>query len=164
MQVNIRNIEDHDLDAALALNESVLPHVNSLSSEKMAWFAGQADYFQVADNGGSIVAMLVGFLPGSSYDSPFYQWFCDTYPLFAYIDRVAVCPDLRRSGLAAMLYQDFEATFSESVPMLACEVNILPANATSMAFHKRMGFEQIEHAIIAPGVREVARLAKTTQG
>lgn len=163
MQVDIRNVSEDDLDAALALNESVVPHVNSIDIGKMAWFARHADYFRVADSNGSMVAMLVGFLPGSSYDSSFYRWYCDRYPSFAYIDRVAVSPAVRRSGLAAKLYDDFGRTFAASVPMLACEVNIIPANPISMAFHQRMGFFQLQRAVIDPGHREVARLAKSIQ-
>ena len=109
---------------------------------------------------GDVVGLLVGFRPGSSYDSRFYQWFCDNYADFAYIDRVAVAIDARRAGIARSLYGDFEAHFAGDVPALACEVNLLPANATSIAFHEAMGFEQVDHAVIEPDVREVSRLLK----
>jgi predicted GNAT superfamily acetyltransferase len=164
MQYVIRDVSEDDIDAALALNQAVVPHVNSINVEKMTWFAEHADYFRVAEGDDRVAAMLVGFLPGSAYDSQYYRWFCTNYPLFAYIDRVAVDLGLRRAGLARALYDDFEETLGQFVPMLACEVNILPANAGSMAFHEQMGFEQIEHGVIDPGVREVARLMKATEG
>jgi len=160
MSINIRNIREADLEAALALNEGVLPHVNSLTPEKMSWFAEFADYFRVAEQDGKLAGMLVGFRPGSTYESVFYHWFCKNFADFAYIDRIAVAADARRSGIARKLYVDFEVHFRDSVPALACEVNLLPANATSVAFHQSMGFEQVEHAIIDPGVREVSRLLK----
>lgn len=163
MPLIIRNVEERDLEAVLELNEAVVPHVNSVNLDKMSGFAERADYFRVADDNGTIVAMLIGYLPKSDYESLFYRWFCDRYPLFAYIDRVAVQADLRRAGLAAKLYQDFENHFCDSVPMLACEVNILPANAASVAFHERMGFRQVEHAVVTPDVREVSRMIKTLQ-
>lgn len=160
MSINIRNVREADLEATLALNEAVLPHVNSLTLERMSWFAEFADYFRVADEDGKIAGMLVGFRPGSPYESAFYRWFCENFPDFAYIDRIAVAADARRSGIARKLYFDFEECFRDSVPALACEVNLLPSNTTSVAFHQSMGFEQVEHAIIEPGVREVARLLK----
>jgi predicted GNAT superfamily acetyltransferase len=160
MTVTIRDVRSDDLDAALALNEAVVPHVNSVSLDKMAWFGDFADYFRVAESHGIIAGMLVGFRPGSSYESRFYHWFCDNFEDFAYIDRVAVAAHARRSGVARQLYIDFEKHFEHVVPALACEVNVLPPNAASMSFHTSMGFEQIEHAVIEPGVREVARLLK----
>ncbi len=160
MTVTIRNVCNDDLDAVLALNEAVVPHVNSINQDKMAWFGEFADYFRVAESNAKIAGMLVGFRPGSSYESRFYHWFCDNYADFAYIDRVAVAPLARRSGVARQLYVDFEKYFEHVVPVLACEVNVLPPNTTSMSFHQSMGFEQVEHAIIEPGIREVARLLK----
>jgi predicted GNAT superfamily acetyltransferase len=161
MQLKIRNVEERDLEAVLDLNEAVVPHVNSVNLEKMSGFAEHADYFRVADDNGTIVAMLIGYLPNSAYESLFYRWFCDTYPLFAYIDRVAVKADLRRAGLAAQMYENFENHFRTSVPLLACEVNIIPENPASLAFHARMGFQQVEHAVVTPDVREVSRMIKT---
>jgi hypothetical protein len=164
MSLTIRNVRNDDHDAALALNESVIPHVNSIDLDKMAWFAEFADYFRIAELDGIMTGLLVGFRPGSTYESRFYQWFCDNYADFAYIDRVAVAPHARRSGVARQLYMDFEKHFAQAVPALACEVNVLPRNTASMSFHRRLGFEQVEHAIIEPGVREVARLLKQTGG
>jgi predicted GNAT superfamily acetyltransferase len=160
MKSAIRDVRNSDLDTVLSLNEAVVPHVNSIDFEKMAWFAENAHYFRIAEVDGAIVGMLVGFRPGSSYESPFYRWFCARYPDFAYIDRVAVAADMRRAGIARQLYEDFEAAFHGVVPMLTCEVNVLPPNPTSRRFHEKMGFAQVDLAIVSAGEREVARLLK----
>lgn len=160
MDAQIRKVRHNDLEAALALNESVVPHVNSISLQKMSWFAEHADYFRVVDGGSDIAGLLIGFRPGSAYDSPYYRWFCDNFDDFAYVDRVAIANTARRRGLASRLYRDFESHFQGQVPRLACEVNLLPANDTSIAFHQRLGFDTVEEAVIEPGKRAVARLVK----
>jgi len=164
MAGQIRDIRADDLEAALALNESVVPHVNSIGLTEMSWFAAHADYFRVVDNEASIDGMLIGFRPGSAYASPYYRWFCDHFDDFAYIDRIAISGTMRRRGMASAFYRDFEATFQGRVPCLACEVNLLPTNESSLAFHREMGFTVVDNAVIEPGIREVARLTKKLQG
>ena len=86
----IRKVSLTELDVLLALNESEVPHVGSIDIERMHWFAKNADYFKVAQQDEQIAGFLVGFRPGSAYQSPNYRWFCDRYDDFAYVDRVAV--------------------------------------------------------------------------
>ena len=163
MGIRIREFHPGDLDAVHSLNEAVVPHVNSISTHKVLWFAANADYFRLIEGDGTVGGMLIGFRPGSSYDSPFYQWFCRNFDDFAYIDRVAISGAARRQGLARALYEDFELHFRDRVPRLTCEVNLIPVNESSMAFHRRMGFSVVEVAEIEAGVREVARLTKPLQ-
>ncbi|GMR17206.1 MAG: hypothetical protein BMS9Abin32_271 [Gammaproteobacteria bacterium] len=160
MGMQIRDVRSSDIEAVRLLNESVVPQVNSVNTERMLWFAENADYFRVAENGGGIAGMLIGFRPGEAYSSPYYRWFCERFDDFAYIDRVAIAAAARRQGLASAMYRDFESHFRQQVPRLACEVNLLPPNDTSLEFHRRMGFVRVENAVIEPGLREVTRLVK----
>lgn len=163
MRMQIRDVVPGDIEAVRLLNESVVPQVNSVNSERMSWFAANADYFRVVENGHGVDGMLIGFRPGAAYDSPYYRWFCDRFDDFAYIDRIAITAAARRQGLASAMYRDFESRFCDQVPRLACEVNLLPANDTSLEFHRRMGFVRIENAVIKAGLREVTRLVKELQ-
>lgn len=138
-----------------------MPAVNSLSAEKMCWFASEAPYFRVAADELGAGAFLIGLGPGIPYESLNYQWFSRRYDKFGYVDRVAVAQRARRRGLASALYEDFCATLIGQVPVLLCEVNIRPANESSMRFHERQGFIQVGSQETEAGSKEVALLEKT---
>ena len=158
--VIIRDVCDSDLDAVLVLNQSEVPHVGSIDAAKMRWYADNASYFRVAKAGDELGAYLVGFLPGTDYQSPNYRWFCERYEEFAYVDRIAVAESARRTGIATRLYDDFATAMPSSVPVLTCEVNIRPPNESSMDFHRRLGFEQVGSLVSDNGDKEVAMLLK----
>lgn len=156
----IRDVRPADLPTVLTMNEAAVPHVNSIDLTQMRKFADEAAYFRVALADDELAAFLVGLRPDADYHSPNFLWFRQRYDDFAYIDRVAVSEAARRRGLAAALYRDFEATFADCCPCLACEVNLRPANDASMQFHRRMGFEQVGAQTIDGGAKEVAMLIK----
>lgn len=156
----IRDVRDDELDAVLILNEASTPAVNSLSIDKLRWFAAEAAYFRVCVDGEDLGAFLIGMRPGTSYDSPNYVWFCRNYTDFGYIDRVAVAADARRHGLATRLYDDFRSTLPDTVAVMTCEVNLKPPNDSSMAFHRRLGFRQVGTQDTEGGAKQVALMEK----
>ena len=160
MEFIIRDVDTQDLDAVLTLNQSEVPHVGSVDLQQMRWFAAHATYFRVAVSDDQLGGFLVGLRPGTSYDSPNYRWFCERYPDFAYVDRVAVAAIARRSGLASRLYDDFAEAMPASVEVMTCEVNIRPPNELSMNFHRRLGFRQVGSQFTEGGTKEVAMLAR----
>ena len=156
----IRKVSISDLDNLLALNESEVPHVGSIDIERMHWFEKNADYFRIAAQDEQIAGFLIGFRPGSSYQSLNYRWFCDRYDDFAYVDRIAVAESARGLGIASRLYADFAATLPRSYKAMTCEVNILPPNEGSMRFHTRLGFREVGTLSSDAGDKKVAMLLK----
>lgn len=160
MNCIIRDVLPSDLDEILNLNEEVVPAVNSVPLDMMQWFAEHAFYFRVAVIDDRLAAFLIGMRPGTRYASPNYRWFCDHYDDFAYVDRIAVASHARRLGLASKMYDDFRASVPDTVSVMTCEVNIKPPNESSMRFHERYGFEQIDTQSTEGGSKEVALLAR----
>ena len=161
MKYSIRNATSTDLETVLALNESEVPHVGSLTMTDMQGFLAKAVYFRVTcDENGDVVASLIGLDPDTEYDSLNFQWFCTRYESFAYIDRIAVAPSARRQGIAEALYQDFASIAKEWTQCLCCEVNLRPANPGSMAYHQRLGFNQVGSLETHGGSKKVAFLLK----
>ena len=160
MAIEIRDADSRDLPTVLAMNQAAVPHVGSITLERMQTFHDHAAYFRVALADGSLAAFLIGLTPEADYDSPNFLWFRRNYVEFAYIDRVAVAGGARRLGLGSALYRDFERFFSGRVPRIACEVNLRPSNEPSMDFHRRHGFVQVGSQEIEGGAKEVAMLVK----
>ncbi|WP_433660852.1 N-acetyltransferase family protein [Nocardia sp. CA-128927] len=80
----------------------------------------------VAEAGERLSGFLIGFPSPSESDE-------------AYIHFVGVHPESRKSGLARELYQRFFVTAREHGRRVVTAVTA-PANETSIAFHRRMGF------------------------
>ena len=158
--IALRCVEEDDLEAVLRLNEASVPEVGSVGLEQIRWFAAHAAYFKVATQDDRFAGFLIGMRPGTTYASPNYRWFCDTYEDFGYIDRVAIAPDARRLGLATRLYRDFEASLPASAAVMTCEVNILPPNQSSMRFHENYGFGRVGTQALDGGAKKVAMMAK----
>ena len=158
---SIRQASQGDLEAVLALNESVVPHVNSLVLADMQDFLKKAVYFRlVCDEEDHPRAFLIGLAPDTDYDSPNFRWFCDHYEQFAYIDRIAVAESARRRGIAEALYDDFAGATRDWAQRMSCEVNLRPANPGSLEFHKRLGFKQVGSQEIHNGAKKVALMVK----
>lgn len=159
--IELRTVEDADLEAVLRLNEAAVPAVNSVDLEQMRWFAANAACFTVATRNEQFAGFLIGMRPGTTYASPNYRWFCDNYDDFGYIDRIAIATDARRLGLATRLYRNFEAGLPPCVGVLTCEVNIVPPNESSMRFHEDYGFRRVGTQILDDGRKEVALMVRT---
>ncbi|MEM1432341.1 MAG: GNAT family N-acetyltransferase [Pseudomonadota bacterium] len=105
-------------------------------------------------------AFLLGLGPGQPYDSVNYRWVAERYADFIYVDRVIVGHDLRGRGVGRALYgAAFAHERRHGVPVV-CEVNWVPPNPGSDAFHAALGFAEVGRGAPGPG-KEVRYLAWT---
>lgn len=154
--MNISDVTTGDLEDVWRLNEDSVPHVSSVDLTEMQWFANHAHYFRVAMRDEQLAGFLIGLRPGLPYGSLNYRWFSENYRDFGYVDRVAVSQSARRLGVATRLYRDFASTLDKSVGVMTCEVNIRPANESSMRYHEQHGFVQVGTQETEGGKKEVA--------
>jgi predicted GNAT superfamily acetyltransferase len=142
--LKIRDVRKDDLNDLLALNQSNLPHVGSISMPEMEHLYHQAIYFRKAEFEGLTAGFLIVFDPQADYNSLNFQWFKKRYTAFAYIDRIVVAPELRRKGIALALYQNLEHFAAQrNIPLMACEYNLRPKNEISRQFHQKYGFREV---------------------
>ena len=160
MSSAIRAVGIADLPHIVRLNNQAVPAVTHLSLAECDWFRTQAPYFRVVDDRGSVVAFLIGLLPGLDYQSANYQWFERRGGRFVYIDRIVVAGPNMGHGLGRRLYQDLSGFAAPLADRLTCEVNLRPANPGSIVFHQRMGFVEVGRQVTEGGTKEVALFEK----
>jgi uncharacterized protein len=131
----IRSITGDDLAAILALNNAHAAEVNAVTADGLANLVAVAEHARTIDGGHGFLLALGERTPEQG---PNHGWFLVRYPAFVYIDRVVVSPASRGLGHARRLYEDL-ASIAAGRP-LCCEVNLVPPNPASTAFHERLGF------------------------
>jgi len=131
----IRAVTGDDLPTLLALNNAHAVEVNALTADTLAALVAVAEHARVVDD---VRGFLVALGDDTPVQGPNHAWFVARYPAFLYIDRIVIAPEARGLGLARRLYEDL-AAIAAGRP-LCCEVNLVPANPASLAFHDRLGF------------------------
>lgn len=159
--VGVRPTTDADLDALHALSQTATQEVGDIARTDFAELHALCAEALVAHIRGE--AAPAGFLfaldPGEDYGSPNYRWFSARGGRFRYIDRVVVADWARGRGVGRALYAGLIAATPADVA-LVCEVNTVPPNPGSEAFHARIGFREVGRAAHAPGEKEVVFLQR----
>jgi uncharacterized protein len=137
----IRERTPDDDDAVRAVNGANVPEVGPLDEDRLHLFSTRAASFDVVEVGGAVVGVFVGLAEDLPYTSPNYRWFADRHRRFAYVDRIALQPEVRGLGVADALYDRFESWARASGrPVVCAEVNVEPPNPRSLRFHERRRF------------------------
>jgi hypothetical protein len=106
------------------------------------------------------VALLLAFDQSVEYDGSHFLWFRSRFDEFLYIDRVIVADEYRRHGIGRRLYTEVFARAAElGHTRVVCEVNLLPPNPVSDAFHASLEFREVGQAAIDNGSKTVRYLA-----
>jgi uncharacterized protein len=145
--------------ALLALNNAHAQELSWLEAQRLEYLIGEAFF---ARRIGRLDAFLLAFDQDARYDSPNFIWFRACYPRFVYVDRIVVAPSARGRGCARRLYADlFEHAARAGHDRVVCEVNRIPPNAASDAFHAALGFVEVGTASVHDGSRTVRYLSQT---
>ena len=162
----LRLIASADLLRDEALAKALLA-LNNTHAQELSWLEGERPEYLVreaflARRIGHLDAFLLAFDQDARYDSPNFIWFRARYPRFVYVDRIAVAPSARGRGCARRLYGDlFEHAVRAGHDRIVCEVNTIPPNAASDAFHAALGFVEVGTASVHGGGRTVRYLSQT---
>lgn len=156
--VPIVPIADADLDGLLALNNAHAVETSLLDRAKLARMISIAFFCRTIN---SREALLIAFDQSADHDSVNFRWFRDRYPSFIYSDRIIVSAAARGGGVARALYAElFAAAKAAGHSLIAAEVNRLPPNPGSDAFHAALGFVEVGAGSPYAG-KEVRYLVKT---
>ena len=140
----LRPVTDADAPDVLSLNERNVELLAPMDDARLGQLRGWADRFDVLESDGEFAGFVVTFGPGTSYDSDNYRWFTERHGEhgFYYLDRIVLHEDFRRQGLGGLVYDALEAVAAKHGRM-TLEVNVVPRNDASLAFHERRGYVEV---------------------
>lgn len=137
-------MSDDDVEPVLMLNEAFVTALSPLDADRLRAHRLAASWVLVCVDEGAVAAFAIAYEPGAAYASANYRWHGERFDDFAYLDRVVVDPRFRRRGIATALYDEIE-TDAKPHGRLVCEVNSVPPNVESLAFHKARGYHEVGH-------------------
>lgn len=153
----LRTATTADFPHLLCLNEESERYLSPLTAVRLGLLFGEAAYCRVVVRDGEIVAFLLAFREGCTYDSVNYRWFVEHYERFLYIDRVVVSNAFQGKGIGKTLYDDIFAFARQTgAQRLTCEFDIDPPNEASRRFHQRYGFTEVGTQAVAGGKKMVS--------
>ncbi|MGU3558536.1 GNAT family N-acetyltransferase [Methylobacterium radiotolerans] len=159
----VPEITSADTGPLLALNNAHAAELSLLDEEGLSELVAGSFHARLIGREDAFLIALDERHP--TYASPNYLWFRSRYPRFVYVDRVVVACSARGLGHARQLYEDlFRKAREAGHDLIVCEVNSMPPNPGSDAFHARLGFEEVGAATIHGGAKTVRYLALRLPG
>lgn len=139
----LRRLLDNDVEQILDLNSRNVEALAPMDESRLRELETLADRFDVIEVDRELAGFVLTFESGTSYDSTNYRWFHDRFgDRFYYLDRIVLDERFRRRGLGTFVYDEVEALAAPS-GRLTLEVNLVPSNDVSMAFHTGRGFREV---------------------
>lgn len=138
----LRPIHPDDLEDVLALNARNVTALSPMDADRATGLRALADRFDVLEVDGEFAGFVITVPPGADYDSENYRWFAERYDEFGYLDRVVLHEGFRRRGLGGFVYAHVERD-ARAYGRLALEVNLIPRNDASLAFHAARGYAEV---------------------
>ena len=140
----IRPLLPADLAPARALNNANQPEMSGLAIHGLASLVRQAVVADGAFDERGLCGLCIALGAGARYDSLNFAWLRRRLRRFVYVDRIAVHPRAQGRGVGRSFYGRVIAA-AGPLPVV-CEVNLMPPNPASFAFHRRLGFRPIGRA------------------
>ena len=154
MSIVVRDVQEHELDSVLALNNAAGPAILPLDAARLRHFFETAEYFRVAERDGTLAGFLIGMGDHAEHDSSNFRWFCERHPEFFYIDRIVVASRRRGGGVGRAFYADAQSYAELRYPQMACEVFLEGTNDPVLLFHGSFGFREVgQHVMPDTGLR-----------
>ena len=135
---------EKEVEEMHVINQENVPELGGLSELEDFWArVNWSEVIFVYKYEDVIKAFVLCMREGQTYNSPNYEYISNRFNKFLYVDRIAVQEQFRRKGIAEKIYTKVIDKGKENDLDILCEVNTKPSNKTSMAFHNKMGFEEI---------------------
>ena len=156
-EIKIIDAEMRHYQDILQLNEEFVHFLAPMDIERLKWMAEMADRFIAVEADGKFAGFLIAMREGQAYDSENYRWFGAHYDKFLYIDRIVLTADCHRKGVGRKVYSELFRYAKEcGVAVITAEIDIEPANPTSLSFHNALGFAEVGRQYVGGGKKQVS--------
>ena len=143
MSITIRDVQEHELDAILAMNNAAGSGILPVNKSQIQFFWKHADYFRVAESNDCLVGFLVALNRDLDYDSTNFQWFKQRYDDFMYVDRIVIANSQRSAGIGRLFYADVMSFAEVRAPAIVAEVFMEESTHPALLFHGSFGFHEV---------------------
>ena len=135
----IADIQPKHFDKILKMNAAFVHWLSPLDKAGLKALISSCIYARQIGSGDAVLLAIASETEMADHSN--LSWLKSRNENFIYIDRVIVSAPAQGNGYAGLLYTDL-ATFAQvnGYDSLTCEVNLLPANPGSHAFHLRHGY------------------------
>lgn len=156
MSMLIRDVQEHELDAILAMNNSVGSGILPMNQTQINYFWNNAHYFRVAESDNCLVGFLIALTQEADYESSNFNWFKEHYPHFFYVDRIVIAHGQRNTGIGRLFYADALSFAEVRAPAIVAEVFMEKSTHPALLFHGSLGFHEVgQHQIPNTSLRAV---------
>ena len=132
-----------DLEAIRTINQENIPEVSDIESiERLKQLIEWSSHLIVVRES-EIVGFIILMQENQEYESLNYDFFNKKDEPFLYVDRIAIQDKHQRKGLGKLIYNKVIELGKELDVNITCEVNTVPINEPSLAFHAGFGFEEV---------------------
>lgn len=157
----IRAYQPDDLESLYRINQAGTPGVSSETRNTLAHWVALGKGFVAEGEEGDVLGFITLIAPGTmAYPSANLRWFEARGGSVIYVDRIAIAPEARGLGVGRMLYEAAFEDCTGTYARIGCEVNRVPPNPVSLAFHKKLGFQPVGDQSFVPGEKEVIYLER----
>jgi predicted GNAT superfamily acetyltransferase len=140
----IRKVRASDLQSIVSINAREEEKTSPIDLARITQLNSWSTYHRVAVKEDQVVGFLLVMSNASGYDGANFRWFVDRYSNFLYVDRIVIDPVYAGTGVGTALYGDLiDFARGQGHVALCCEINVLPPNPISHAFHARFGFREV---------------------
>lgn len=143
MSITIRDVQEHELDAILAMNNAAGSGILPMNQAQIRYFWQNADYFRVAESDDCLVGFLIAMTRDADYASSNFRWFKERYDAFVYIDRIVIAKGQRSAGIGRLFYADVQSFAETRAPALVAEVFMEESTHPALLFHGSFGFHEV---------------------
>ena len=134
---------DSDLEQIWSINQENIPEVGNVANlERLNQLIDWSSHVLVVREQ-EIAGFIILMRENQNYDSLNYGFFNSQNDPFLYVDRIAIKEGHRRQGLGKMIYEKTIDIANDLNLPTCCEVNTIPRNGPSLAFHDSFGFKEV---------------------